>query len=399
MIYTFGIDNSSLTHSVYIISEDEKKIKLFTIENNLKGFNKLEEYLIKYPDHIVGFELPHGPIIDFFREKNYTSIYSINPLKIKRFKQTTNVSGNKDDNIDSYAIALYLKRNINRINPMIFNSSMIEELNLCKISHERLTREHVRYLNKLRYIVNQYFPLMSDLFSNFGCKVLLYMILEYPTWSDLQKTSDENIISFLYKNKYRVKRNVTKVLKKIHAYDQISNKEIEAGFSIEVKALVNILLILKQNLKLLEERMEIILQNHSLGPVFKSLPGSGTVLAGKLLAIFGDNKDRFNKYSDVQCLYGTAPMNYSSGKYSKVMMRKACNKVSRSILYQYAFSSLRFSSWAREYYDEQRKKGKTHSVAVRALSNKWVKIIFSMWKNNTRYNEKIYVSKENKKVA
>jgi hypothetical protein len=60
----------------------------------------------------------------------------------------------------------------------------------------------------------------------------------------------------------------------------------------------------------------------------------------------------------------------------------------------FAFSSLQFSKWARDYYDKQRKLGKRHSVAIRALSNKWLKIIFSMWKN-----EQIYIEKINNSVA
>ena len=39
------------------------------------------------------------------------------------------------------------------------------------------------------------------------------------------------------------------------------------------------------------------------------------------------------------------------------------------------------------YYDIQRKKGKTHSVAIRALSNKWVKIIYKIWKEEIFYEE------------
>ena len=76
-------------------------------------------------------------------------------------------------------------------------------------------------------------------------------------------------------------------------------------------------------------------------------------------------------------------------------MRKACNKSARAVLYKFAFSTLQFSKWAREYYDNQRAKGKTHSVAVRALSNKWVKIIYKIWKNEIFYDE----SKKNSSAA
>ncbi|MBN1501719.1 MAG: IS110 family transposase, partial [Spirochaetes bacterium] len=71
----------------------------------------------------------------------------------------------------------------------------------------------------------------------------------------------------------------------------------------------------------------------------------------------------------------------------KVLMRKSCDKNAKSLLYKFAFSTLRYSAWAREYYDKQRSKGKLHSVAIRALSNKWVKIIFKIWKDEIFYED------------
>ena len=146
-------------------------------------------------------------------------------------------------------------------------------------------------------------------------------------------------------------------------------------------------MVLKEDLKYVEDEMNRITDAHRMGECFKSLPGAGDVLACKLLAFFGDNKDRFDNANSVQCLFGTAPKNYQSGRYHKVTMRKACNKSARAILYQFAFGSLRSSEWARKYYDSQRAKGKRHSVSVRALSNKWVNVIYKIWRDEIFYDE------------
>ncbi len=133
--------------------------------------------------------------------------------------------------------------------------------------------------------------------------------------------------------------------------------------------------------------MNNITDIHNLGTYFKSLSGADKVLSCKLLALFGNNKNRFDNYNGVQCLFGTAPKNYQSGTYHSVIMRKACNKSARAVLYKFAFASINHSQWVREYYDKQRTKGKTHSVAVRALSNKWVKVIYKIWKDEIYYEE------------
>jgi hypothetical protein len=384
---------------VSIIDENEKEIKNLIIENNFSGFSALKNILKNYPNRKVGFELSHGPIVDFLKTNNENKMYSLNPLKIKRFKETNNVSGNKHDRIDSDAIALFIKRNESNINPMIFNSSEIEKLKPYRISHDRLTKEHERFKNKLWFVLNQYCPLYTYLFPDHGSKAMLELILAYPSWDKLRNAGENEIKDFLIKQRYLVIKNTEKVIDKIKRYEHLISEETEICLSFEAGTLARILLMLKENLKVLEKKMPLIMGTHKLRKIFKSLPGSGEVLSAKLLSIFGDVKERFGNANSIQSLYGTAPINYQSGNYHKVMMRKACNKKARAILYQFAFSSLRSCSWAREYYDNQRKKGKTNSVSIRALSNKWVKIIFSMWKNETEYRENGYPEKKYLNVA
>jgi transposase len=399
MKHFIGIDNSSLTHSIYIINENEKKIKEFNIENNLYGFKKLEESISKYPNSNIGFELSHGPLIDYLREKNECNMYSLNPLKIKRFKQSNNASGNKNDKIDARSIAEYLKTYHPKARPMVFNSKVIEELNIYRISHDRITKEHARYTNKLIFIIKQYFPLYLNLFSSSNSKVLLKLIIKYPKWENLKSLDDNEITNFLIENKYRTKKNISKVLDKIRNYEQLISKAVETGLSFEAITIARVLLTIKEELENIEKRMKSILDNHKLGNIFLSLPGASVILASKLLSLFGDCKERFEKANNIQCLFGTAPMNYQSGNYHKVLMRRACNKKARATLYLYAFCSLNHCNWARKYYDSQKEKGKTHSIAIRALSNKWIKIIFSMWKKEIIYSDEKYLYNNINKVA
>ena len=73
----------------------------------------------------------------------------------------------------------------------------------------------------------------------------------------------------------------------------------------------------------------------------------------------------------------------------------------------FAFSSLKYSKWARNYYDKQRsrsippapvrvnleqgfgEKGKTNSVALRSSSDRLLRKIFFLWKNEVIYDENV----------
>jgi transposase len=381
-----GIDNSSLDHKVRVIDENGNLNASFTITNTFEGFEELNAKLGGLSSSKIGFELPHGPLVDYLHEQG-SILYSLNPLKIKRYKESIKVSGNKNDDIDARAIAEYLRMNASRTRPLLYNSSEVERLKTLSIIHTRLTHEHARYMNKLHFAVRQYFPLHDSLFNRFACTVQLELLIKYPTFHQLRALSDERIIEFLKAYKYRKPIYINKVIEKIRNHVQLISADVEFAYKFEAEGLCRILLILKDELKHIEREMNRITDLHPLGKCFKSLPGAGPILACKLLALFGDNKDRFDNSNGAQCLFGTAPKNYQSGPYHKVIMRRACNKSARAVLYAFAFTSLKFSGWARKYYDAQRAKGKTHSVAIRALSNKWVKVSYKLWKDEILYNE------------
>jgi hypothetical protein len=74
-----------------------------------------------------------------------------------------------------------------------------------------------------------------------------------------------------------------------------------------------------------------------------------------------------------------------------VRWRYFCPKFLRQTFVEYACESIRHSFRARACYESQRAKGKGHHAAVRALSFKWVRIIFRCWQTRTAYDEVKYL--------
>jgi Transposase IS116/IS110/IS902 family len=87
----------------------------------------------------------------------------------------------------------------------------------------------------------------------------------------------------------------------------------------------------------------------------------------------------------VQSLAGTAPVPFQSGNFAKAHKRFACLKPLRNALHQFAWQSTMKEEWALAYYQRKRAEGKTHSMAIRALANVWVRIIYRMWVSKTSY--------------
>jgi hypothetical protein len=65
----------------------------------------------------------------------------------------------------------------------------------------------------------------------------------------------------------------------------------------------------------------------------------------------------------------------------------------------WAWMSTRKSKWARAFYDQQREQNKSHHAAVRALSFKWLRILFRCWKDRVPYDETHYALSLQKRAS
>jgi len=114
---------------------------------------------------------------------------------------------------------------------------------------------------------------------------------------------------------------------------------------------------------------------HEDHEIFTSLPRAGKRLAPRLLAEIGDDRTRYENASSLQALGGTSPVLFQSGMYRKAHRRLGCIKPLRNALHQFAWQTTHSEPWARAYYQRKRAEGKSHTVALRALANVWVRIV------------------------
>ena len=111
MIYV-GIDVSKDKHDCYIVNSDGKVLKdVFTIPNNLEGFNLLFQALQSVAPDLskvkVGLEATGHysyNILGFLLDKGLTT-YVINPLHTNLFRKSTSLRRTKTERVDARTIA------------------------------------------------------------------------------------------------------------------------------------------------------------------------------------------------------------------------------------------------------------------------------------------------------
>ena len=159
-----------------------------------------------------------------------------------------------------------------------------------------------------------------------------------------------------------------------------------------VHALVAQLQVTLQAVKRFDAEIAVIAATLPDYALFRSLPGAGPILGPRLLAAFGEQRDRYVNAAEFQKCAGIAPVTERSGQKSWVHWRFQCSKYLRQSLVEWAGETISRSFWAGVYYRQQRAKGCSHPAAVRALAFKWSRILYRCWQTRTPYDESTYLN-------
>lgn len=228
---------------------------------------------------------------------------------------------------------------------------------------------------------------MLHFFGKLQQPVTLAFLQAYPTLVAVRAAEPADIAALLKRHRHPwPKKTTQRIITAAHT------PQLEAD-PITTRAKARLLLVLVAQLAPLVdairdygEAIEELFLDHSDRELFQSLPGAGKALAPRLLAEWGEDWSRYASHASVGALAGTSPVPWQSGRLRRAHKRYACVKPFRYAMYQFAWTSTRCEAWALAYYQRKRREGKSLSLAVRALSNIWIRIIYAMWLNREPYD-------------
>jgi transposase len=157
--------------------------------------------------------------------------------------------------------------------------------------------------------------------------------------------------------------------------------------SLAVSALTALLVTLNEQVKTLQGQVETHFGRHPDVEIILSQPGLGVILGARVLAEFGDARDRYATAKARKNYAATSPITRASGKKKTVTARFVHNDRLIDALMTQAFSALTASPGARAYYDRQRARGAGYNAALRQLANRLVGILHGSLKTRTLYDE------------
>lgn len=341
----------------------------------------------------VAIEQRKGAVVHALLQYDCFVLYPINPKALARYREAFVTSGAKDDPRDSELLLDLIVRHRAQLRawvPDTVESRML--LALCE-QRRKLVNHRVALTNRLTSLLKQYFPQalewVGDVNSIQGCDFLT----RWPTLTAVQRARPRTVRQFYHAHNCRKADVVAARLAAIAAAVPLTtDAAVIEPLGLAVQAYATQLRTVLTHVATFDDRLAALFATHADRDVFASFPGAGAVCAPRLAAAFGTDRTRWPSAAELQAHAGIAPVTVRSGKSVWVHHRLACPKFVKQTFHEFADQSIRFSRWARAYYDQQRGRGNDHHAALRALAYKWMRILFRCWQERRPYDETAYIA-------
>jgi transposase len=381
---TAGLDWAKDDHVVCVLDADGDVRDRFTVEHTSTGLAGLVRRLGKLGCSEVALERPDGPVVEALLDAALTVVV-INPNQVKNLRSRYGSAGNKDDRFDAYVLADTLRNDRARLRILVPDRPATVTLRATCRARKDLVQTRVSVANQLRAHLQTVFPAATALFAVLDSTISLDFLTRFTHQGLADWLSPKRLEHWLRAAGYSGRSTGEQLHTRLrNAPRGLTDSEGLARAHITL-AYVATLRTLREQIKTLDREISQQLAAHPDSNTFTSLPRSGTVRAARLLAEIGDCRARFPTPDSLACLAGVAPSTRASGKSRSVGFRWSCDKQLRDAVTDFAGDSRHANPWAKDLYDQARRRGHDHAHAVRILARAWLFIIWHCWQNNTTY--------------
>ncbi len=341
----------------------------------------------------VCLELAKGPIVSALQQYEFLRLFPIPPSTLAKYREAFVPSGAKDDPTDAEIALDILLRHPDKLHPIKLQSVAMRTLATLVEERRFLVNQVTRITNRITSSLKEYDPQVLDWFEHRDTLIFCDFLERWPTLKHAKRARNTTLKSFFRLHNANRAYLVEERIQGIRAATPLTEDQaVILPKQMLVQVLIEQLRILLQAIDRFDAEIDTVAKDLPDYDLFAALPGAGHILAPRLMVAFGEDRDRYAKAAEIQRYTGIAPVVERSGKKCWVHWRLACPTFLRQTFVEWAGATIPRSFWAGAYYQQQRKKGCSHRMAVRALAFKWIRIIYRCWQTRTPYDESVYLN-------
>ena len=387
MIYV-GIDVAKDKHDCFITNSDgEVLFNVFTIANNLDGFNDLCQKIASVMEDVtkvkVGLEATGHysyNLLGYLIDKGLPT-YVINPLHTNLYRKSLSLRQTKTDKVDARTIASMLMSDVN-LKSYSDTSYHNEELkSLTRYRFDKV-KQRAKLKSSVSRLVCILFPELEKLVPTLHMASVYAMLSEFPGAKQVANahlTRFTNLLSKVSKGRYGKETAI--------AFRNAARTSIGSNMpakSLELKHTIKLIQELTSEIDEIENEIKLIMDEIN-SPIL-SIPGINYRMGAMIIAEIGDF-NRFDSPDKILAYAGFSPSTYQSGQpdgaYSH--MEKRGSRYLRYALYNAAKYVCNWDPTFAEYLAKKRAEGKHYNVAISHAVKKLIRVIYHLEKTNQQY--------------
>jgi transposase len=390
-----GLDWADQQHVVCLYDVGTGQSEISTLEQKPEALQswlgQLRQRFGSRPVAVV-LEQARGAVIYALLSVDFLVLYPVNPQSLASYRKVYGTSGAKSDSADAVLLMEMVRHSPQRFRPWKPDDADTRSLQLLTENRRQLVNQRTAFTNQLTGLLKSYYPQALELAGELDSLQACDFLEKWPTLEALQQARPAQIRKlYLDYGKPRPESLQQRLEQIRQARPLTTDPAAVLSGTMMVRALIELIRPLLATLERFDQQIAALFRKHPDRLLFESFPGAGAVLAPRLVAAFGTDRDRFESAQDIQQLSGIAPVTVQSGKQRLVHWRWACSKFLRQSFHEFADHSRKWCGWAKALYQQLKASGKGHHAAVRMLAFKWIRILFHCWKTRTCYDEQIYL--------
>ena len=387
MIYV-GIDVAKDKHDCFITNSDgEALFNVFTIANNLEGFNDLFNKIISVetnPDNVkIGLEATghyNYNLLGFLIDKGLPT-FVINPLHTNLFRKSLSLRLTKTDKVDARTIALMMMSGVN-LQSYSDKSYHNEELkSLTRYRFDKV-QERAKLKTSVARLMVILFPELEKLVPTLHMASVYALMTEFPSAKAIAEAHLTRLSNLLQQTSRGHYTKNDAILIREAARTSIGTSM--PAKSLELKHTIKLIQEISSEIDEIEQQIELIM--NTLNSPITTIPGINLRMGAMILAEIGDFS-RFDSPDKILAYAGLSPTTYQSGQLdsSYSHMEKRGSRYLRYALFNATKFVCIWDPTFSAYLAKKRAEGKHYNVAVSHAAKKLVRVIYQLEKTGQPY--------------
>ncbi len=389
-----GLDWADRTHVISLRGTDSGKVEHYQLVHKPEVLAEwVSDLQRRFPGQrvAVALEQARGAVVHALMGYDFLVLYPVNPKTLAKYREAFSPSGAKDDPTDADLLLELVTLHRDKLRAWLPDDELTRTITLLVEYRRQLVATQTSLSNRLTSLLKLYYPQALAWAGELTTVQACDFLQRWPTLAQVQQAAPAKLRQFYLAHGCRKADVIEQRLQEIKLAQPLTRDGAVITASVlMVQATTTQLRPLMEAIARMEKQIAELFRQHADHELFSSFPGAGPVLAPRLLAALGADRGRFAAATEVQQLSGIAPVMERSGKTCWVHRRWACPKFVRQSFHEFAGQSIRWSTWARAFYDQQRQRGNGHHAAVRSLAYRWIRIIFRCWQMRVPYCEETY---------